>query len=274
MKLNAVQGVSWLFVPGSRPDRFAKAAHSGASVVIADLEDAVAEADKESARASVAAALAAGSKLAVRINGVGSPWYNDDLALVAELSCIVLLPKAEDSRDAAHVVDAARSHLVVPIIESAAGVLRLNELARTPGVARLALGNADLSAQLGTIPSDQTALLATRSMLVLASAAAGVHPPIDGVTLALRNPEATRVDAAHARRLGFGGKLCVHPAQVEIVDAAFAPTDDEITWARRVLAPSASADDGVSVVDGRMVDRPIRLRAEAILAETARRAGR
>jgi citrate lyase subunit beta/citryl-CoA lyase len=268
--VTAATAVTWLFVPASRPDRFAKAAAAGAGVVIADLEDAVATADKDAARAAVAAELASGTPLAVRINGVGTPWHDADLALVAEHRCPVVLPKAESAADVAAVVAAAASHLVIPLVESATGILRAAELARVDGVCRLAFGNADLAAQLGVDPTDRTALLTARSTLVLASVSAGIAPPIDGVTLELREQAIAREDAEHGRSLGFGGKLCIHPSQVTAVEDAFAPTDEEIAWARRVVAAVGSGA-GVGVVDGTMVDRPVILRAESVLSRAAGR---
>jgi citrate lyase subunit beta/citryl-CoA lyase len=225
--------------------------------------------DKDQSREQVAGELASGTGLAVRINGVGTPWHDQDVAMVAEHSCIVLLPKADSAAALSAVVQAARSGVVVPIMESASGVLNVRELARVEGVARLALGNADLSAQLGTRPDDRTALLTIRSMLVLASAEAGLSAPIDGVTLNVRHPEAAADDARHALSLGFGGKLCIHPTQVSPVDRAFAPTQEDVAWARRVLETRDDSAGGVTVVEGDMVDRPVWLRAAAILERHA-----
>jgi citrate lyase subunit beta/citryl-CoA lyase len=248
-----------------------KAARSGASVVIADLEDSVSPDDKDQSREHVAGELRSGTRLAVRINGAGSPWHDQDVVMVAEHSCIVLLPKADSAAAVSVVAEAARSGVVVPIVESASGVLNVRELAQVEGVARLALGNADLSAQLGTGPDDRTALLTIRSMLVLASAEAGLSGPIDGVTLNVREPEAAADDARHALSLGFGGKLCIHPTQVSPVDLAFAPTEADVAWARRVLDTRDGLAGGVTVVDGAMVDRPVWLRATAILERQALR---
>jgi citrate lyase subunit beta/citryl-CoA lyase len=257
--------VTWLFVPGSRPDRFAKALAAGADMVILDLEDAVAPDDKDRARTAVAELLATGVQVAVRINPSGTPWHQGDLDLVTNHPCTLIVSKAEDPAAVTAIADAA-NRTVVPLIESAAGVLNAHAIAQTPGVCRLALGNADLAAQMGVDPSDQAALLWTRSALVMASADANIAAPVDGVTLTVDEPSSASDAADHARRLGFRGKLCIHPSQILRVRQAFAPTDAEIRWARRIIEASGATDGGVAVVDGTMVDRPVLIRARAILA--------
>lgn len=255
-----------LFVPGDRPDRFAKAASSGADLVVVDLEDAVAPGDKDSARGHAAAWPARGRTAVVRINPPGTPWFEEDLATVAEHGCPVMVPKAEDPAVLAEITCrlAGRSSLI-PLIETALGVERALEVCSVPGVVRAAFGNVDLAAQLGVAPDDRDALAHARSRLVLASAAAGVHPPLDGVTTAVRDAGALDADTAHARRLGFTGKLCIHPAQVRPVADRFAPTADELRWARRVLG----AGESVTAVDGEMIDQPVLIRASGILARAA-----
>jgi citrate lyase subunit beta/citryl-CoA lyase len=126
----------------------------------------------------------------------------------------------------------------------------------------VAFGNADLSGQLGVAPDDHLALAYARSRLVSASAATGLCPPVDGVTTRVKDPDALTTDIAHARRLGFTGKLCVHPAQIATVTAQFAPTESEQRWARAVV----EAGESVTVVDGQMVDKPVLERARRILA--------
>ncbi|MER5886111.1 CoA ester lyase [Streptomyces sp. NPDC001941] len=269
---------SLLFVPGDRPDRFGKAASSGADVVIVDLEDAVADADKERARRETAAALSRGFEALVRVNAPGTPWCAADLEMAAGYGCPVMVPKAEDPavlRDPA--LRAAGRYGLVPLVETALGVERATELCAAPGVVRTAFGNVDLSAQLGTAPDDHPALAYARSRLVVAAAAAGIAPPVDGVTTAVRDFDALRADVAHARRMGFTGKLCVHPAQLVDVREGFAPSAEEVRWARTVLNAGHAGDagDAVTAVDGHMVDRPVLRRARVILAASrgsARRA--
>ena len=259
MTLDALVAV--LFVPGDRPDRFGKAVASGADAVILDLEDAVADADKDRARAAVGDWLGAGGQALVRINGAGTPWYEADLELVTRHGCPVVVPKAEDP-DVLSGIEAP----LLPIIETAAGIEAATAVCRARNVARVAFGSVDLSTQLGVRHDDELALGYARSRLVLASATAGIAPPLDGVTTAVGDLAVLQADIEHARRLGFGGKLCVHPKQVPLVRQGFAPTEDELDWARRVVG----AGDSASTVDGQMVDRPVVERARRLLARAPR----
>ncbi|MFC9128071.1 HpcH/HpaI aldolase/citrate lyase family protein [Streptomyces sp. NPDC057099] len=252
-----------LFVPGSRPDRFDKAASAGADLVIIDLEDAVAAPDKTRARSDAAAWLSLGNRAVVRINASGTPWAEDDLRTAAEHGCPVMVPKAEDPAALADIAAHAGGRCpVIALVETALGVEHALTVSATPGVVRAAFGNVDLATQLGVSQDDHTALAHARSRLVLASAAAGISPPIDGVTTAVRDTDTLTADVAHARRLGFTGKLCVHPSQLAGVADGFAPSEQELRWARAVLG----AGDSVTTVDGRMVDKPVLERARRVLA--------
>jgi len=260
---------SLLFVPGSRPERFAKALAAGATQVIVDLEDAVAPQDKVGARDAVSRWLAPAHPVVVRINGADTAWFADDLALCAhEGVAAVMLPKAEQPHVASVMRAGARA--VIALVETAAAFAALGLLAATPGVARLAFGSIDFQADLGMRDADEDELLAFRSALVLASRAAGIGAPIDGVTVAIDDDARLIEDVLRARRLGFAGKLCIHPRQVARVNELFAPTAGEIAWAKRVVDASAAAGGGAVSVDGRMVDRPVVLRAEAILRDAPR----
>ncbi|POX35883.1 CoA ester lyase, partial [Streptomyces sp. Ru73] len=227
---------SLLFVPGHRADRYAKAAAAGADGVIVDLEDAVAPEDKDAARDAVAGWLAGGARAVVRVNAPGTEWHAADLAMAAAHGAPVMLPKAEDPAVLASVTGAAGGVPVLALVETAAGVENAAALCRVPHVVRAAFGNIDLAAQLGVAPEDHQALAYARSRLVCASAAAGLAPPLDGVTAALAADGPLAGDVAHARRLGFGGKLCIHPRQLDAVHEGFTPSADERAWARRVLA--------------------------------------
>ena len=254
-----------LFVPGDRPERFVKAVASGADLVVLDLEDAVAPEAKSDARARVAAELSGGARYVVRINAVGTPWYDDDLTMVATHECAVMVPKAEDPATLAGIAAGLpASGPLVALLETAAGILAAPAIAAAPGVSRLAFGSFDLAAQLGVEPTDRTALQAARSALVLSSAAAGLSPPIDGVTGAVADDALLVAETDHARRLGFGARLCIHPRQVPLVAQALRPPEAQLTWARAVLA--ASSSPGVAVVDGEMVDKPVLDRARRLLA--------
>lgn len=247
-----------LFVPGNRPDRFAKAAAAGADLVVLDLEDAVAPDGKVQARAEVDAWLAAGGAAAVRINAAGTDWFAEDLAMVRRHGCPVMVPKAEDP-----VVLQEIPGPVIALLETARGIDSAREVCEVSTVVRVAFGSVDLAAELGVQPDDHLALAYARSRVVLASAVAGIAPPLDGVTVAVRDADALAADIEHGKRLGFTGKLCIHPSQVDAVRAGFSPSAGELDWARRVLDAAAHGD--VTVVDGRMVDKPVLDRARRLL---------
>lgn len=248
-----------LFVPADRPERFAKAAASGADAVILDLEDAVAAEAKTEARAQLSADFT-DLPVIVRINAAASPYHVEDLAAVAALPVAgVMLAKAETAEGAAAVA-AACGKPVIALIESALGLANARDIARADGVARLAFGSIDFCADLGAEHLREV-LLPARFELVLASRLSGIAAPIDGVTTRLDDPAVTFEDTAHARSLGMSGKLCIHPKQIAEVKRAFAPSAAEIDWAQRVLA----SGDGAAKVDGEMVDEPVRIRARQIL---------
>lgn len=261
---NALESArSFLFVPGHRPDRFDKAAAAGAGAVIIDLEDAVAAQDKERSRENVAAWLHAGNSAVVRINPPGTPWSEADLEVVSRYGAPVMVPKSEDPAVLAELAcRTAGECLLLPLIETAAGVERAVEVCATAGAVRVAFGNADLAGQLGIAHDDHMALAYARSRLVSASAAAGLCPPVDGVTTSVKDPDALTADVLHARRLGFTAKLCIHPSQITAVTEHFSPTESELRWARGVL----DAGEAVTVIDGQMIDRPVLDRARRILA--------
>ncbi|MFG1710408.1 HpcH/HpaI aldolase/citrate lyase family protein [Nonomuraea sp. M3C6] len=260
---------SWLFVPGDRGDRFAKAAASGADVVVCDLEDAVAADAKESARAEVVRWLGAGGAACVRINAHGTPFHDADVSALTGIRGLraVMLPKAEDPRVLAELGDVLGPDTpVVALVETALGLHRAFELASARCVARLAFGSIDFALDLGAEDAP-TPMLYARSSLVVASRAARAAAPVDGVTVVLDDPAVVEAEAATAAGLGFGGKLCVHPRQVSAVNAAFSPSEEDVRRACRIL--NSAADGGAGRLDGQMVDRPVVAGARAVL----RRAG-
>lgn len=283
---------SYLFVPADRPERIAKALASGADAVIVDLEDAVAPPAKATARHALAqwlddqarsgdaSATESGATntgaivpLFVRVNATSTAWCGDDLRLCAH-PCIqgVVVPKAQTHDDLAVVHAAAPGRVLLPLIETALGMQAAASLTSCPGVERLAFGSLDFALDLGLEAGDDEgdqALLAFRSQLVLVSRAGGLAAPVDGVSPTLDDEAIVLRDTVRARRLGFGAKLCIHPRQVGTVHRGFAPTETEMTWARRVLqafeAAQADSACGAIAVDGKMIDAPVLRRAESIL---------
>jgi citrate lyase subunit beta / citryl-CoA lyase len=259
---------SYLFVPGNRPDHFEKAWQSGADAVILDLEDAIQSAHKDLARETVASWLSPERPVYVRINGTGTPWFEQELEVVGLPGVLgVVLPKAEHPEQVAQVAARLTGQAqVLPLLETALGVWNARALAQAPRVERLAFGSVDFQLDTG-ITGDQEELLHARSRLVLASRIASILPPVDGVTMALDDLTRLRDDVARARRFGFGGKLCIHPKQVETINREFAPTEAERVWARRVLEAVESTGAGALRLDGELIDRPVITRARSILAQ-------
>lgn len=256
---------SFLFVPGDREDRFAKAAASLADLIVIDLEDAVTPRKKEAAREHTSRWFNSGGAACVRINPAATPWHDDDIHLLATVRGLqaVVVPKADDPAALNQICARLGPGVpVVALVETALGVQRAAEIARLPGVARLAFGSLDFCLDAG-VRHDDTALLFARSSLVLAARAAGLPAPVDGVTQDLHDESAVRRNAEHAVVLGFGGKLCIHPRQVDAVNAVFSPSEEEVRWASRVV--DGASDGEVSVVDGKMVDKPVLDHARRVL---------
>ena len=268
---------SFLFVPANRPERFVKALASGAGAVIIDLEDAVAPGAKPAARAQLAQAWAGftgpeQARLVVRVNAAGTPWHLEDLQLMANLAAEglggVVLPKAE----APDMLRTLAAHTgttcaLLPMVETAAGLAAIDALAGCPRVCRLVFGNLDFQADVGmACGPDEAELAPVRLALVLASRRAGLAAPVDGVTAALQDPDQLRRDTARSRRFGFGARLCIHPAQVAVVNAGLGPSAMEVDWALRVLAHQQRTGEGVFTLDERMVDAPVLKLAQRTLA--------
>ena len=262
---------SFLFVPGNRAERLPKAAASGADCVIADLEDGVQPADRAAARHAVAQWLHAGGQALVRINAHGTPEFAEDMAMVTSSPAAgIMLPKADGASLARVRAALGGDRPLVALVESVAGVIALRDIAATPGLSRIAFGSIDFCLDAG-IPGTEHELDFVRSRLVLESRFAGLPPPIDGVTPAVDQPEVVVRDAQRARRFGFGGKLCIHPSQVALVHAAFAPTATEVSWAEKVVAAAGEQPAGAFLLEGQMIDRPVIARALAVLEMRAAR---
>jgi citrate lyase subunit beta/citryl-CoA lyase len=260
---------SALFVPGDAVARHERAFAAGADAVLLDLEDAVAPSAKDVARAALTTTLGeereGGPIALVRINSPTTETGRADLEAVADLRVDgIVVPKAGPE---AIAIAANLGLPILALIETAAGVLAAAETAAHPAVEALMIGPVDLGAELGVRESpDGDELAVARGNLVLAAAAAGLPGPLDGPCLLPRDAEVLDLEIARARRLGFGGKACIHPVQVAAVAAAFAPSLEERVWALKIDAAFEAAGGSVVVVDGEMVDRPVALRARRILA--------
>ena len=268
---------AFLFVPGTRPDRFIKALDSGADGIVIDLEDAVAQEDKQKARDAIRAAWPTFSaeqkkRLIIRSNSPGSQFYSADLILVQELNAACLLiPKSESLDQINGAAQILPNTAIIPMIETAIGLEHLNEIANSEQVLRLALGNIDLQADLGMVCDPQeTELQTARFQIVLASRLAQIAPPVDGVTPSTDDIERITGDAERAKRMGFGGKLCIHPKQVAIVKDAFMPSSEEISWAQRVIEADKASKGAAVKLDGRMIDRPVVLLAQRTVARAGK----
>jgi len=278
---------SKLFVPGSRPELFAKAVASAADALSFDLEDAVAEDRKVEARASLAAFLRDLPKglrktVIVRVNAVGSDHFAADMeAVVRPRLGVINLPMVEDAAAIAEAAallgrlekadgsgGAGRTRILVNI-ETPKGLRKAAELAAAhPRVIGLQIGYADLLEPFGLDRSDPAALAHIRMTVRLAAAEAGVAA-YDGAYASVSDPDGYRAECEAARRHGFAGKSCIHPSQIAIANEAFMPKPAEVERARRILAAAAEAHAksvGAFLVDGRMVDAPFLVSARAIVA--------
>ena len=267
---------SLLFAPGSDERKLRRALQTGADAVIADLEDAVAPARKDEARALVARVFGdEGSAAAamVRVNGTDSPHFERDLELVRRLPLqAIVLPKATPESVDALGPDGPP---VIAIVETAQGLRLAYETASHPRVEALVLGAVDLGLELGleSRPDGQEVLFA-RSKLVMDSAAAGIRGPFDLVHVDVRDEEGLEAESRLARSLGFRGKACIHPAQVDIVNAVFAPGEDELARARRIVesyTQGIAEGRGAVALDGEMIDLPVFERARLLIADNKRR---
>jgi len=262
---------TYLFVPGTRPERFDKAMASGSDAVILDLEDAVAPDDKRAARQAIvqwlrAAAPELRSRAVARVNDAQSAWFADDLLALrdAGMHC-VLLPKAESGEQIAAVRAALPGTHVLALIESARGVAQVDSVAAS-GASRLVFGTLDFALDLDIdITTDASGLAYAAGRIVIASRVAGLPAPVAGVTPQLDEPTRLLADLAIARSQGFGAKLCIHPSQIGPIHAALRPGPEALDWARRVIAADA-ASPGAARLDGRMIDRPVVLQAQRTLS--------
>jgi citrate lyase subunit beta/citryl-CoA lyase len=261
---------AWLFCPADRPDRYAKAA-AAADVVIIDLEDGVAPADRELARVRLREAWLAGAldpaTTMVRVNPTGSPDQPLDLAALDGTGCRrLMLAKTERPAD----VDAVAAYEVVALCETALGVLNAAHVAAHPSTAALMWGAEDLVVSLGGRSSRHAdgryrdLARQARSQVLLAAGGHG-RAAVDAVVLDIPNLDGLRAEAEDAAASGFAAKACIHPSQVPVVRQAFAPEPGQLAWARRVLSAAEGAA-GVFAFEGGMVDEPILRQAQRLVA--------
>lgn len=258
-------------MPGSRPDRFAKALDAGADLVCIDLEDAVAATGKDRARADSLAALTADgcNRLALRINAISSRAGLADLLALAEaphLPRLLLLPKVESAAEVAIVASvlSGRGADLVPLIETARGLRCAHEIAAAPGVAAAMFGGGDLSAELG-VHLAWSPLLAARGRFILACAEAGV-PPIDVPFIDLGDEAGLEAETRQAKSLGFSAKAAIHPDQIATIHRVMRPTSEEIEEARAAVSAFAAAQGAAVRFRGRMLEAPVMRRYHLILA--------
>lgn len=254
-----------LFVPANRPARYVKAASAGADAIIIDLEDAVSPAEKPAAREALCAALAEGllpGQIFVRLNPAGTPEHAADIAALRGMPVQgLMLAKAEEAQDLEQLLHDFYPPLgVIALIETARGLVNARDLARACN--RLAFGSIDYANALG-MAHQRDALLTARSELVLASALAGIPAPIDGVTATINATELITADSAYGNELGFGGKLLIHPAQVIPALSGWMPEAMAVTKAQHLLTQT---NGDAAMVDGQMVDLPVILAAQRVVA--------
>ena len=264
---------SYLYVPGDQPERLEKCLDRGADFVIIDLEDAVSPERKQIGRDTTGAWVAANSeqsaKIWIRVNNTADLSADIHQSLTAEVAGICL-PKCDDLETLASVdlilsnVERERGFTpgslgVQPLIETATGVLNMREIATGPRIRRMLIGEYDLRAELGIV-NDESGfeLLYVRSQIVIASAAAGILPPIAPVSTDFRDLEKFRASCLEFARMGYLGRTCIHPSQVEVANKAYTPTKEEIEHAQDVISRLAAAGGGIAVdARGKMIDEAV-----------------
>lgn len=268
---------SLLFVPGSRPERFDKAAASGADTIIIDLEDAVLPDAKAQARAAALGWLAHRGevKAGIRIN---SPRTADGCADIAALAAsgsspdFVMVPKAETGVDLEIVSEALEQGApLIAVIESGRGLRRAFDIAKQSRAGVL-FGGADYSASLGADLSNWDAMIVARGTIAGACGAAGV-PAYDVPYLDVKDPDGLAASTRQAKAMGFAGRACIHPNQVGAVNAAFAPTPEEVVEARAIIKTFEDSQGGAALHNGKLIDRPIILAAQRTLAKAGEERG-
>ncbi|RKT87291.1 citrate lyase subunit beta / citryl-CoA lyase [Saccharopolyspora antimicrobica] len=263
-----------LYVPADRSDRVAKALASNADVVLVDLEDAVAPARKDEARANVLRMLAdapTDRPVQVRINHPSTPWHDDDVAALADLPLDVgaRVPKVEAAEEVRRLATALPDRALHLLIESALGVEHALDIATAaPQVASIGLGEADLRSDLRVV--DEAGLSWARSRVVVAARAARLPPPVMSAYPNVRDLDGLAESCRTGRTLGFRGRTAIHPAQLNAIRTAFLPTAEEVQRAREVIAlldgATAAGVGALALPDGTFLDVAMLEQARTILA--------
>ena len=257
-----------LYVPGDRPERFAKALAAGADQVVVDLEDAVPPERKSYARDAVAELLASSGarRIAVRPNGLGTPWHDADLEMLAAAARppALRLPKVETATDVDRVLRRLPAKVAVTcLLESALGVEHAYAIAAHPAVTAVALGEADLRAQLGI--TAETGLDWLRVRLVVAARAAKLDAPQMAVYPRLDDDEGLLASCQYGARLGMLGRTAIHPRQIPVIRKAFRPSPEEVERAEAVLGALTGSVGAARLPDGAMVDEAMAAQARRTL---------
>ncbi|MEX5577498.1 CoA ester lyase [Pseudophaeobacter sp. A-200-2] len=275
---------SVLYIPGSKPRALDKARNLPVDAVIFDLEDAVSVEEKENARDTLAAALAEGGYGArvriVRINGLDTQWGRADAEAAAKMDCdAILLPKVSSPGDLDALAEITGDKPLWAMMETPRGMLNAAEIAAHPKLQGMVMGTNDLAKELQTrFRADRLPMMAGLGLCLLAAKAEG-KIIVDGVYNAFKDDEGLKVECDQGRDMGFDGKTLIHPAQVDVTNTAFAPSEAEIDLARRQIAAFEEVEasgQGVAVVDGKIVEnlhvataREILAKADAIAAISA-----
>lgn len=262
---------SYLFVPANRTERYEKALSTQADAVIIDLEDAIPVELKDSARQALSHWLSEHPEqhIMIRINSSQTAWFSQDIQLAQyENVSAIVLPKAESVEDIQTILSVR--HLdIFPLIETPFGFAQVREIAKAPHVFALMFGSIDFQLEMN-MQGSYFELLSFRNELVLASKLAGIHAPVDGVTVDFKDQEFVRLETQQAKNLGFAGKLCIHPAQVNVVNETLSPTQTEIEWAKQVIDVVEQSQGQAVSLNGKMIDLPVILKAKKILEHAER----
>ncbi|MBT2399868.1 CoA ester lyase [Streptomyces sp. ISL-100] len=274
MTTTPLTALTWLYVPGDRPETVAKALGCGADVVIVDLEDAVAPDRKEYARSATAELLTerpSATPVHVRVNALGSLFAEADLHALARLPGLsaLRLPKVTDPAEVRHVANLMPDVPLYALLESALGIEHAHVIAGAhPYLRGIALGEADLRADLGV--RDDAGLAWPRSRVVVAARAAGLEPPVQSVHPDIRDLHGLAESCARARALGFLGRTALHPRQLPVIERAFLPTPQEVEEAEQIVKAAAAEGGALALPDGRFVDAAVVAQAHRTLSLASR----